>query len=347
MPKLYVGLDVSHKTTAICALDDSGKIALHTSVATTPKAIAAALRPHKRAIARVGQESGTLAEWLHKELTLLGFPMVCLDARHTYSALAAQTNKTDPNDARGIARLLRRGMFTVAHVKSDQCIRMRALLTARRILLRKAQDLRSSVLMISKSFGKHCEVGSRTSARSRRQNEHELPPLLTTALTRASDQLTVEVKALDKLVKEMVDEDFVCRKLMKVPGVGPITALTFRAAIDDPTRFKSSRDVGAYFGLTPRTYQSGQVSFTNHISHRGNRSTRAALYVAANALLCTSTSKWSVRLWGLHLKKKKGNKIAVVACARKLAVVMHRIWVTGEEFDPKRGATRQAAKTLQ
>jgi transposase len=337
MGKLHAGLDVADKTTAICVMEASGKIVLETSVTTEPKAIAAALKPYQRVLTSVGQETGTKSTWLHKELTRRRLPMICLDARHAKAALAAKPNKTDKNDARGLATLLCRGHFTTAHVKSDEALRIQLLLTIRKALQRKALDLQMSLHMTLKTFGVATEKKRRKLVgvtRTRRPVDAMLSRLCPIVL-RTSDMMLTEVKALDKLVARLAADDPVCRRLMVLPGVGPITALTFRAAVDDPTRFQSSRMVAAYFGLTPRRYQSGQMDFRGGISKHGDPAVRTALYSAACVLLRLSKSQSALRSWGLELARRRGFKVAAVACARKLAVIMHRIWVTGEDFEAK------------
>jgi transposase len=146
--------------------------------------------------------------------------------------------------------------------------------------------------------------------------------------------LLSEVKQLEDALVKTAKTDPICRRLMTVPGVGPLTALAFKAAVDDPARFRSSRTVGAYFGLTPRRRQSGQMDVSGHISRMGDETVRTALYSAAFALLTVSKSKCPLRLWGLRLKEGKGHKLATVAVARKMAVIMHRMWVTERDFDP-------------
>jgi transposase len=333
MPKIFAGLDVADQTTAICLLDGAGRTIHQASAITTPAAIAKVLKPYRRFLVGVGQESGTKARWLHNELSARQFPMLCLDARHTKAALAARPNKTDKSDAKGIANLVRRGVFTQAHIKSDEATRIRLLLTTRRALLRKALDLQGSTRMALKTFG------ARIDSKRRRlviwqatRTKDEMLTRLVTVMADAAEKLLAEVAILDALIADMAHNDPVCGRLMTIPGVGPITALEFRAGVDDPTRFKSSRTVAAHFGLTPRLFQSGKTYVSGHISRFGDLGVRAALYSAASSLLNTSRSQWSLRLWGLRLAERKGFKVAAVACARKLAVVMHRVWITGEEF---------------
>lgn len=336
MRSLYAGLDVADRTACICVVDEIGSIILEETVATTPTAIAAALRSYKRRLRAVGQETGTKAAWLHRELVKQRLPMVCLDARHAQAAMAARRNKTDKNDARGLATLLSRGMFTTAHVKSQEALALRLLLGVRKTVQRKALDLETSLRMSLKSFGGSIESRRRRVVSSRIKIKDARLRQLFEVMERTSALLMEEVKALDKLVVKSAAADPICRRLMTVPGVGPITALTFRASVDDPSRFKCSRDVAAYFGLTPHCFQSGQTAYSGHITGWGDPSVRAALYDAACSLLNTSRSDSGLRRWALELAKRKGFKLAATASARRLAVIMHRMWMSGEDFDPAR-----------
>lgn len=322
MQNLHAGLDVADKTTVICIVDDEAQLIFEAVAETTPAAIAAALKPYRRKLKSIGQETGTKSAWLHKELARAKFPIHSLDARHAHAALQARLNKTDANDALGIATLMARGIYTSAHVRSDEAIRIRMVLALREALLHKAGDLRHSMRMIGKQLGAEAPM----SARHRKSAENESESALRSAVNaarRVSDAAMLEVANLNTVLDDLVDGSPLCRRLMTIPGVGAITALTFVAAVDDPHRFKSSRDVGPYFGLTPRTFQSGTVTRSGGISHRGDKATRKALYIAARVLLTNSHSTCSLRRWGLKIASAKGRRLAYIAVARKLAVLMH------------------------
>lgn len=137
---------------------------------------------------------------------------------------------------------------------------------------------------------------------------------------------------LDRRVKRAASHDEVCMRFMTVPGVGPIAALTFKVAVDDPSRFKSSRTVAAHFGLTPRRYQSGESDNPGRISRAGDRDVRSTLYSAANAMLMRTMAASQLKSWGMRLMRTKGRRRAVVAVARKLAVLLHRMWIENTEF---------------
>lgn len=334
MSTFYAGLDVADKTTAVCVINEAGAVVDETSVETTPPAIARALAPYKKVLGAVAQESGTKCGWIHKELSKRRFPMVCLDARIAHGALSTQRNKTDKNDARGLAQIVRNGWFTPAHVKSDESFRLRILLTHRRALRRKATSLELTLRGSVKPVGALIEKKGKilTLKRSTRGTD-PLLELLADTMIRARSALMREVNKLDEMIVKLAAKDPVCRRLMTIPGVGPLTALTYRTAIDDPNRFKCSRNVAAHFGLTPRRYQSGKSDILGGISKMGDKSVRTALYEAAMSMLIKSKSQCRLRQWGLRLKRIKGNKPAAIAVARKLAVIMHRMWITERDFD--------------
>jgi transposase len=326
MTSLYAGLDVADKTTSLCVLEPPRRILFETKIATDAKLIAAALKPYRRRLRQVGQESGTKSNWLHKELQRRRLPIVTLDAFHTKKALSASSNKTDKNDARGIATLMASSLYTPSYVKSEEAMRIRLLLITRKALQRKAIDLQSMLRMICKTFGLRLDAkrGRVRAIDSRRSIDPHLSQLCLTTL-KASQILLAEVSKLDKVVAQVAQNDAICRRLMTAPGVGPLTSLAFRAGVDDPARFKRSRDVGAYFGLAPRTFQSGESQVTGRITQRGDTFVRHSLFLAASVLLTVSRSQCRLRLWGLRIRRRKGFGVAVVAVARKLAVIAQNV----------------------
>lgn len=334
MPKLYAGLDVSLASTSVCIVTGSGKPVLETSVPTSPKDIALVLKPYRVMLERVAHEAGLQAPWLHKGLVRARLPVIMLDAKKVRAALIAQRNKTDRNDARDIAILLTRGFDERVYVKSDAAHEARILLAHRRVLRRKATDVEIALGVTLRAFGARLEKtgervrvvynGKRGISKLRRLSE----PML-----RARAMLLSETKAMDQEIAGIAKSDPICRRLMTVPSIGPYTALVFRSAVDDPHRFASSRLVGAYFGLSPRRIQSGQRDFGGRISKFGDHEVRRALQNSACVLLSRSASKSTLRRWGLRLKEAKGFNVAAAAVARKLAVVMHRMWITERDFE--------------
>jgi transposase len=284
----------------------------------------------------VGLEAGTLTQHLTYGLTEAGYDVVCMEARQVSAALSAMRNKTDKNDARGIAQILRSGWYSRVHVKSLASHYTRALLTSRKAVQRKYIDLENEIRGLLKIFGvklaaRLCRGAFDSAVRETIENDPALSYALLPMLD-ARRMLLQTFLELDRRVKKVARDDEVCRRFMSVPGVGEIAALSFKAAVDDPARFKRSRTVGAHFGLTPRRFQSGETDNTGHISHAGDAEVRAALYAAANAMLMRSIAWSSLKVWGVRLIKTKGRRRAVVAVARKIAVILHRMWVDGSEF---------------
>jgi transposase len=215
------------------------------------------------------------------------------------------------------------------------CRSWRALLTARRLVLNKRRDIENGVRALLREAGLKVGTPSRKDFGARvRELAADDPVLvsLSESLLSVIEVLSQEVARLTTRVLDEVKVEPTCRRLMTVPGVGPLTALAFRATIDQPGRFRRSRDVGAHLGLTPRRYQSGETDMQGGISRCGDELARTALYEAAHSLLIRS-SKWSaLRAWGMGVAKRRGMARARIAVARKLAVILHRMWVDGSEF---------------
>ena len=334
----FVGLDVSLRSCALCIVDGKGTVLLERELPCEVKDIAECLAGFPHPIERVGFEAGTMSQHLFFGLTDEGFEVVCMEARQVNAALSAMRNKTDKNDARGIAQVLRTGWFSPVHMKSRESHGVRALLSTRKALLKKTMDLANEVRGLLKIFGirlpKTVKHGSfdgvvRPMIEMDDVLAHALVPLLDARVV-----LYQHFLELDRRVKRAATRDEVCMRMMTVPGVGPIAALTFKAAVDDPARFKRSRTVAAHFGLTPRRYQSGEHDNPGRISKAGDRDVRATLYAAANALLMRTMAGSQIKSWGMRLMRTKGRRRAVVAVARKLAVLLHRMWTDGTEFRP-------------
>lgn len=329
-------MDVSLRSCAICVVDGKGTVRHERELPCEIGEIAGYLNALPVSIQRSGFGSGTLSQHLFYGLKAEGFDVVCMEARQVSAALSAMRNKTDRNDARGIAQILRTGWFSPVHMKSREAHGVRALLSTRKALLNKTIDLANEVRGLLKIFGirlpKTVKHGSfdgvvRPMIEMDEVLAHAMLPLLDARLV-----LYQHFLELDRRVKRAASHDEVCMRLMTVPGVGPIAALTFKAAVDDPTRFKRSRTVAAHFGLTPRRYQSGEHDNPGRISKAGDRDVRATLYAAANALLMRTMAGSQIKSWGMRLMRTKGRRRAVVAVARKLAVLLHRMWADGTVF---------------
>jgi transposase len=331
----YAGIDVSLERSSVCVVDATGRIVREAKVASEPEALVVFFRQLGVAVTRIGLEAGPLSQWLHAGLAGAGLEAVLLETRHVKAALSAMIVKTDRKDARGIAQLLRMGWYRPVHRKSPPAQEVRALLVGRKLLQGKLHDVELSIRGILRGFGlKLGEVSKgRFAARVRElvagqpMLERVVEPML-----RAREALRAEYQVLHRAVLALVREDAPCRRLMGVPGVGPLVAITFASAVDDPARFRRSRAVGAHFGLTPKKYQSGETDVTGGISKVGDAMVRTALYEAANVMLTRVGRFSTLKRWALRVAQRRGMRRAKVALARKLATVLHRLWVDGSEF---------------
>jgi transposase len=331
----FAGLDVSVKETSVCIVDDTGKIVREVKVASEPEALLAVLKNPAYHFKRIGLEAGPLSQWLFSALAEAELPAVCVETRHMQAVLKAQINKTDRNDARGIAQIMRTGWYRAVHVKSPSCRARRALLTARRMVLNKRRDIENGIRALLREVGLKVGTPSRKDFPARVRELAADDPVLMSLAESLLSVIEVMTREVERLTKRAIDEVRVeptCRQLMTVPGIGPLTALAFRATIDQPGRFRKSRDVGAHLGLTPRRYQSGETDVQGRISRCGDELARTALYEAAHSLLIRSTRWSALRAWGMNIAKRRGMARARVAVARKLAVILHRMWVDGSEF---------------
>ncbi len=329
----FCGLDVSVKETSVCIVDDTGRIVRELKVASEPEALLPALTNHH--FKRIGLEAGPLSQWLFSALGEAGLPVICVETRHMRAVLKAQINKTDRNDARGIAQMMRAGLYRRVHVKTLRSQKLRMLLTHRKLLQSKAIAIENDLRATLRNFGlKVGAVGKAKFEKRIKDLVEDLPDLvvLVEPLLIVRRVLREQLGILHRRLLAIVRDDDVCRRLMTIPGVGPVVALTYRATIDVPARFRSSKAVGVVLGLTPSKYQSGEIDRTGGISRCGDEMMRAMLYEAAQIMLVRST-KWSwLKAWAMQIARRRGVKKAIVALARRLAVIMHRIWVEGTEF---------------
>jgi transposase len=331
----FAGLDVSVKETSVCIVDDTGRIVREAKVASEPEALLAVLRNPDYHFKRIGLEAGPLSQWLYSALAEAGLPVICVETRHMRAALKAQINKTDRNDARGIAQMMRVGLYRPVHVKTLRSQKLRMLLTHRKLLQAKAIAIENDLRSTLRNFGLKVGMVGNVKFEGRiKELVENLPDLATLAepLLIVRRVLHEQLGILHRRLLDIVRNDDVCRRLMTVPGVGPVVALTYRATVDVPARFKYSKAVGASFGLTPSRHQSGESDRPGAISRCGDEMMRVMLYEAAQVML-TRTNKWSwLKAWAMKIARHRGMKKAIVALARRLAVIMHRLWVDGTEF---------------
>ena len=333
--KHYAGMDVSLESTSVCIVDAQGKILKEAKLASEPEALIAWFASHEVPMARIGLEAGPLSQWLFAGMKAAGLAVELLETRHVRDAFKAMPVKTDRKDARGIAQLMRLGWFRSVHCKSLPAQEIRALLTTRKLLQAKRYDVEMSLRGILRGFG--LKVGPTTpkTFEGRVRDlvaHHDTLGMIADALLTARAVLVQEFKAVEKRLYALARSDVRTRQLMTVPGVGAIVALTYAAAIDDPARFRSSRMVGAHFGLTPRKYQSGKTDVTGRISKIGDHGVRVALYEAANVMLTRPVKGSDLKKWALCVAQRAGMKKAKVALARKLSVVLHRMLADGTTF---------------
>ncbi|AHG48933.1 transposase (plasmid) [Rhizobium leguminosarum bv. trifolii CB782] len=265
----------------------------------------------------------------------VGLPAICIETRQANAAMKTMPNKTDRNDARALAQIMWTGWFRQVHVKSRQCRLWRSLLVARRTVMNEMRSIENVVRAILREGGIKLGTPARSAFAARVREMAADDPMimaLTAPLLAVLATMLDQFTNLTKQVLSIAKEETVCRQLMSTPGVGPITALAFRATIDRPERFRRSQDVGAHLGLTPSRYQSGETDIQGRISRCGDEIPRTALYEAAHSLLVRS-KKWSSRrAWGMGVAKRRGMARARVAVARKLAVILHRMWRDGTNF---------------
>ena len=334
----YAGIDVSLECSSVCVVDASGKIVREGKVASEPEVLIAWFGSLGFGVARIGLEAGPLSQWLYAAMREAGLAVELLETRHVRDAFKAMPVKSDRNDARGIAQLMRLGWFKPVHCKSLAAQEMRALLTARKLIQSKLFDVEMSLRGILRGFG--LKVGPTTPKRFEERIKelvtgHPSLQVIADALLAVRAVLLHEFDGFEKRVRIMARSDAKAKLLMSTPAVGPIVALTYAAAIDDPARFKSSKSAGPHFGLTPKKYQSGETDRTGRISKIGDAAVREALYQAAHVMLTKPVKGCSeLKSWAMRIARRAGMKKAKVALARKLAVIMHRMLADEEAFNP-------------
>ncbi|RWG76490.1 MAG: IS110 family transposase [Mesorhizobium sp.] len=333
--KHYAGLDVSVKETAVCIVNETGEICREVKVVSHPDDLTTVLKDPAWDFDRIGLEAGPLSQWLFEGLAKAGLPLICIETRHTKAFLKAQPNKSDRIDARGIAQMMRVNLFRPVHVKTMTSQKRRALLTARKLLQEKAIAIDNDIRGLLRNFGlKVGMVGAVKFEQRIRELVDGMPDLaeIIEPLLDARSKLRRNSAALHRKLLVIVRNDQVCRRLMSIPGVGPVVALAYTATIDIPARFRNSKAVGQVLGLTPVLHESGESRRIGRISLCGDGMMRTLLYEAAQVLL-TNVRKWSwLKAWAMNVAKRRGRQKAVVALARRLAVIMHRMWSDGTQF---------------
>jgi transposase len=334
----YAGIDVSLECSSVCVVDATGKIVREAKVASEPEALIGWFGSLGLELSRVGLEAGPLSQWLYAAMKHVGLAVELLETRHVSKAFEAMPVKSDRNDARNIAQLMRLGWFRPVHCKSIAAQEVRAMLTARKLVQSKLLDVENSLRGILRGFG--LKVGKTTKTGFARRIEelvHGHPNLgaIAQALLRARAVLLAEFKGFEKQVRQTSRLHASARLLMSTPAVGPVISLTYACAIDDPTRFRSCKQAGPHFGLTPKKYQSGETDYSGRISKIGDASVREALYEAAHIILTKPIKGCSeLKSWATRIARRAGMSKAKVALARKLAVIMLRMLKDNMPFNP-------------
>jgi transposase len=334
--KIFAALDVSDKTTHVCVVDGDGAIVWRGVCATDPAVLTVTLARHAPGLERVVLETGPLSAFLYHGLIERDVPAVCICARHAKGALSVRVNKSDVHDAEGLAQLARTGWFKAVHIKDSATHLDRAQLKVREQLIRARLAMGNQLRGLLKLFG--LRMGKVTTPAKRAERlealfaqKPELRPILA-PLVAGLEALDAQIAASTRSLKARAGADPVCQRLMSVPSVGPIVALSYKSSIEDPGRFRRSEDAGAYAGLVPRRSQSGERDYNGRISKAGDPMLRSALYEAANNLLCRVKRPSPLQTWGKALAATKGAKRARVAVARKLAILLHRLWQSDTSF---------------
>jgi transposase len=304
--------------------------------ATDPEVIARTLKARAPGLVRVILETGPLSTFLYHGLFERGVPVVCVCARHAKGVLSARVNKSDPHDAEGLAQMARTGWFKQVRIKAEATHMDRARLKIREQLVLSRQAIAGQLRGLLKLFG--LRLGQVTTPGKRRERlrmlfarRPELEPIMA-PLIESLEALEAQIARTTKQLAAQAAADPVTQRLMTAPGVGPITALVFKSSIEDPERFSRGENAGAFAGLAPRRDQSGQRDHKGRISKAGDPMLRKALYEAANVLLGRLKRPCALRDWGLRLAETKGVKRARVAVARKLAILLHRLWLSETDF---------------
>jgi transposase len=344
--KHYAGLDVSLKEISICIVDGDGKVVARGTTPSDPDGVAGWLRTRSLSPCRIVHESGQVSIWLQRGLMRLGLPAICVDARKAHKSLSARTTKCDASDAEGLAQLARTGWFTPVHIRSEEADRLRSLIGARDRLIRLRKDLEGHIRGVLKTFGiRMTAIGhgrERQAFRDQLAIAGERDPILRAiadGFIAAHATLCRATTGLDMAVKEKAREHPIARRLMTIPGVGPVVSLCFVALVDDPARFSKTSHIGAFLGLTPRRYQSGATDWSGRVSKCGDSAMRRLMFEAASSLIHRVQRFSPLKSWAVRLAGRRGFAKAAVATARKLAVLMLTLWKNKTDFEWSRPTT--------
>ena len=335
----YVGLDVSLKEISVCVIDGDGKIKARGTTSADPMAVKGWFKNRSLEPETIVHESGQLSIWLQRGFLELDLPAVCIDARRAHKNLSAQLSKSDASDAKGLAQLAQTGWFTPVFARSVEADRLRALVGARERMIRLRKDLEGHTRGVLKTFGIRMTGVNQGKLRQKFRDQlaaaGETNPvlrLMADAFIKIHAMLCKAAADLGKALKTMAETHPVAKRLMTIPGVGPIVSLSFVALIEDPNKFAKSTDVGANLGLTPKRYQSGEIDWSGHISKRGDKAMRSLLVESASTLIRNVKRFSALKSWAIRLASRKSFRKAAIATATKIAVLMLTLWKTETDF---------------
>lgn len=326
----YCGIDMACKSSSVCITDDQGVVVSEFELPTDEDGFRTGLSSWGGLYCVI--EASPLAEWVAGILEGLSHEVVVIDPRRAKAVICTK-KKTDKLDARNLSKMGRTGWYTAVHRKSPESRLLRTHMQARTGLVRTCKAQAARIRGLLRSHGIKLEVVSeggfankvRTMAMKR---QPELLPILEPLLL-----IWIQAKKMQKEIRRLSARDETCAQLMTAPGVGPLVVSAYVATIDDPKRFSCGDEVAAYVGLVPSVHQSGETEYHGRITKEGDGMLRALLVEAANVLLTRTKRDFALKRWGQALQKEKGAGKARVAVARKLAVLLHRMWMTGETFD--------------
>jgi transposase len=332
----YAGLDVSMKETSIAIINEQGKIVYETKCVTEPVIIAKTLNDSSFILEKIGLESGCISFWLIEELKKLGLTAICIESKQMATIIALKVNKTDRNDARLIADAMRCNLYKEVYHKTKESIEINLQMGARRTLIDIRTKLKNSIRGFLKAYGirlgaiSHLKFSEavRCSVKGYEDSIREVFE----GLLKSYEEVCRNIENAEKELEQLCKKDPIIELFASIPGVGTITALTYKAVIDNPYRFVNPRNLGAYLGLTPNQYSSGDTIKQGRISKCGCTELRTLLVECAIVIM-TRTNGWTkLKAWGLKIMKRSGIKKAATAVARKLAIIMLRMWQRGTAF---------------
>jgi transposase len=331
----YAGLDISMKTTSIAIMNQEGKVVFESVCETDAESIAKTLINSNYKLEKIGLEAGCLSFWLMDELKNLNFHAICIETKEMATLIALKVNKTDRNDARLIANAMRCNLYKEVYHKTRDAIDISIQMGIRRTLVNVRTTLKNSIRGHLKVYG--VRLGTVSHDRFSEKVKESIMGCeegvytVIEALLKTYEEACKNVKNVDIAIEKLCKDPLITL-FKSIPGVGPITALTFKAVIGDPYRFQNPRNIGAYLGLTPNQYSSGDITKQGRISKCGCSELRMLLVECATSIL-THTKGWTkLKAWGLKIERRNGHKKAAAAVARKLAIIMLRMWQEGKPF---------------